>query len=73
MTDADLSVRITALKQAVSKAKTAIEHRRQEADALSKEMDAQSADNAKLQSELDKLQAVAAFDAHWQRVCREHL
>ena len=38
MTDADLAVRITALKQAVSKAKAAIEQRRQEADALSKEM-----------------------------------
>jgi predicted RNase H-like nuclease (RuvC/YqgF family) len=72
MTDADLAVRITALKQAVSKAKAAIEQRRQEADALSKEMTAQSAANAKLQVELDKLHAVAEFDAHWQRVCREH-
>jgi predicted RNase H-like nuclease (RuvC/YqgF family) len=72
MTDADLAVRITALKQAVSKAKAAIEQRRQEADALSKEMAAQSAANAKLQAELDKLQVVAEFDAHWQRVCREH-
>jgi hypothetical protein len=36
-------------------------------------MAAQSADNAKLQVELDRLQAVAKFDAHWQRVCREHL
>jgi len=71
MTDADLAVRITALKQAVSKAKAAIEQRRQEADALSKEMAAQSAANAKLQAELNKLQAVAEFDAHWQRVCRE--
>ena len=71
MTDADLAVRIAALKQAVSKAKAAIEQRRQEADALSKEMAAQSAANAKLQSELDKLQVMAEFDAHWQRVCRE--
>jgi hypothetical protein len=39
MTDADLTVRITALKQAVSKAKAAIEQRR-----------AQSAANAKLQA-----------------------
>jgi hypothetical protein len=62
MTDADLTVRITALKQAVSKAKAAIEQRR-----------AQSAANAKLQAELDKLQAVTEFDAHWQRVCRQHL
>ena len=69
MTDADLAVRITALKQAVSKAKAAIEQRRQEADALSKE----KAANAKLQAELDKLQVVAEFDAHWQRVCRERL
>ena len=73
MTDADLAGRINALKQAVSKAKAAIERRRQEADALSREMAAQSADNAKLQVELDRLQAVAKFDAHWQRVCREHL
>src|SRR5262245_51237413 len=73
MTDADLAVRITALKQAVSKAKAAIEQRRQEADALSKEMAVQSADNAKLQAELDKLQAVAEFDAHWQRVCSRHV
>jgi cell division protein FtsB len=73
MTDADLAVRIAALKQAVSNAKAAIEQRRQEADALSKEMAAQSAANAKLQGELDKLQAVAEFDAHWQQVCREHL
>jgi hypothetical protein len=42
MTDADLAVRITALKQAVSKAKAAIEQRRQEADALSKEMAARA-------------------------------
>jgi hypothetical protein len=62
MTDADLAVRISALKQAVSKAA-----------ALSKEMAAQSAVNAKLLAELDKLQVVAEFDAHWQRVCREHL
>ena len=73
MTDADLAARITALKQAVSKAKAAIEQRRQEADALSKEMAAQSEANAKLQAELDKLLAVAEFDAHWQRVCRDHL
>ncbi len=73
MTDADLAGRINALKQAVSQAKAAIERRRQEANALPNEMAAQSADNAKLQAELDKLQAVAKFDAHWQRVCREHL
>jgi cell division protein FtsB len=52
---------------------TRLEQRRQEADALSKEMAAQSAANAKLQAELDKLKVVAEFDAHWQRVCREHL
>jgi hypothetical protein len=73
MTDADLAVRMTALKQAVSKAKAAIEQRRREADARSKEMAAQSAANAKLQAKLDKLHVVAGFDAHWQRVCREHL
>jgi hypothetical protein len=55
MTDADLTARITALRQVVSKAKAT--KRRQEADVLSKEMAAQSAANDKLLAELDKLQA----------------
>ncbi len=70
MTDADLTARITALRQVVSKAKPTIEQRRQEADGLSKEMAAQSAANDKL-AELDKLQA--EFNAYWQRVCENHL
>jgi peptidoglycan hydrolase CwlO-like protein len=67
MTDADLTARITALRQVVSKAKATIEQRRQEADVLSKE----SAANDKLLAELDKLQA--EFNAYWQRVCENHL
>ena len=71
MTDADLTARITALRQVVSKAKPTIEQRRQEADVLSKEIAAQSAANDKLLAELDKLQA--EFNAYWQRVCENHL
>jgi hypothetical protein len=69
MTGADLTARITALRQVVSKAKAT--KRRQEADVLSKEMAAQSAANDKLLAELDKLQA--EFNAYWQRVCENHL
>jgi len=71
MMDADLTARITALRQVASKAKTTIEQRRQEADVLSKEKAAQSAANDKLLAELDKLQA--EFNAYWQRVCENHL
>jgi exo-beta-1,3-glucanase (GH17 family) len=66
MTDADLTARITALRQVVSKAKAT-----NGADVLSKEMAAQSAANDKLLAELDKLQA--EFNAYWQRVCENHL
>ena len=71
MTDTDLTARITALRQVVSKAKATFEQRRQEADVLSKEIAAQSAANDKLLAEFDKLQA--EFNAYWQRVCENHL
>jgi cell division protein FtsB len=66
-----LETHIAALKEAVVKAKAAIELERQAAAALSKQLAEQSATNDKLQAELDKLQA--EFNAYWQRECRNHL
>jgi peptidoglycan hydrolase CwlO-like protein len=66
-----LETHIAALKEAVVKAKAAIELKRQAAAALSKQLAEQSATNDKLQAELDKLRA--GIKAYWQQVVRNHL
>ena len=67
----ELETHIAALKEALAKAKATIEQRRQEADALSKQMAEQVAANDKLKVDLDKLQG--EINAYWQRECRNLL
>ena len=66
-----LETQIAALKEAVANAKATNEQRRQEADALSRQMAEQLAPVDKLQAELDKLRA--GIIAYWQQMVRNHL
>ena len=66
-----LETQIAALKEAVLNAKAAIEQKRQEADALSRQMAEQLAPIDKLQAEVDELRA--EINAYWQQVVRNHL